>query len=44
MGFVELYVGDIFDLELLLGLALFGVEDQQAFEGSVLSLKIRSTF
>jgi hypothetical protein len=33
-GSVELYIRNIFDLELLLGLALFGVEDQQAFEGS----------
>ena len=33
-GSVELYVRDVFDPELLLGLALFGVIDQQAFEGS----------
>jgi len=33
-GSVELYVRDVFDLELLVGLALFGVEDQQAFESS----------
>jgi hypothetical protein len=33
-GSVEFYVRDVFDLELLLGLALFGVENQQAFESS----------
>jgi hypothetical protein len=33
-GSVELYIRNIFDLELLLGSALFGVKDQQAFESS----------
>jgi hypothetical protein len=35
-GSVELYVHDVFDFELLLGLALFGVEYQQASESSAI--------